>query len=123
MCAVRYESGPVGGRAGNKTPATRLRAGRGFPRAPRSMCAVRYESGLVGRRDANKSASAGLREEGTKEVYNGEGESDAFRKTRRQNLESPEERSRAAEDALGTSGNRLKGNRCPLSASSSEAGG
>jgi hypothetical protein len=44
------------------------------------MCATKYESGVVGRRDVNKSVSAGLREESTKEVYNGAVESDASRK-------------------------------------------
>src|ERR1700680_689463 len=44
------------------------------------MCATRCESGVVGRRDGNKSVSAGLREEGTKEVYNGEVEPDASRR-------------------------------------------
>src|SRR5258708_6911291 len=77
------------------------------------MCATRYESGAVRRRNVNKLVSAGLREEGTKEVYNGEVESDSSANTQTKNLESrrgEEWPQRTPRDL----GNRLKGNRSRL---------
>src|SRR6267143_1241238 len=77
------------------------------------MCATRYESGVVGRRDVNKSVSAGLREGGTKEVYNAEVESDASREhaDKKPCIAGAKKGRRGRRGNLG---NRLQGNRSRL---------